>query len=354
MRRLQKWFLRFGILVKKQLTMPSFYITAGLFVLIYVLIGGSVFPSVDQNVIGLAGGGGAETARLMAELADADSIYDFRIYDSADALRLAVEGGRADCGFFFKDEVEQILNREEGAEVPELQGCVDYYYTTSTTKGEAAKESVYAVMLEASSPKILDRMIASGSLFSDTSSALIDEALAERERILAEERLFEVHFEIVNAAAAEPVQTKKTTKESENGKRLFAALIFAAALFFAAVIFRSDERAVCSVLRGERTGYRLAVVLAPLMLLALFIFAAQFFLAPADLPWVLRALVLTVPTALWAVLFTSLFKNETMYLYVSLGVVLVACVVTLTGNELPFLKSVQYLRWIFPIKYFLL
>ena len=59
-------------------------------------------------------------------------------------------------------------------------------------------------------------------------------------------------------------------------------------------------------------------------------------------------------TALWAVLFTSLFKNETMYLYVSLGVVLVACVVTLTGNELPFLKSVQYLRWIFPIKYFLL
>ncbi len=120
------------------------------------------------------------------------------------------------------------------------------------------------------------------------------------------------------------------------------------------MIFRSDERAVCSVLRGERTGYRLAVVLAPLMLLALFIFAAQFFLAPADLPWVLRALVLTVPTALWAVLFTSLFKNETMYLYVSLGVVLVACVVTLTGNELPFLKSVQYLRWIFPIKYFLL
>ena len=100
-------------------------------------------------------------------------------FSNKDELREAVAAEAVDCGFVLDERIDRAVYENEWNQVsdsmvsvPNLKGCVDYLFATSTTKGEAAKESVFTCLFDHMSEEIMMRAIDSGGIFQAPSEEL--------------------------------------------------------------------------------------------------------------------------------------------------------------------------------------
>ena len=379
MNELRKWMLRLRILIVRQLRAPSFWLIAGLILLMQVFFGSLALPAASNRVLGVFSEGEAGEAAAQKLLA-MDTVYQWKQYDSDSSLIDAVTTGEADCGFIFRKALDEALSAavpSEGAiPVPDLGESVEYVRSTTTTKGEAAKEEVYRVLLEETAPVILRNAIASGQLLQEAGEEAQNAALAEMQQVIEEDALFHVRFEIYGAqeedgtaegaateasegdATGSPGQESETRVEEPEGAvtetekgnlaALTGILVFAAALFFAAVIFRADTASVALWFREHSFLYLLMETAAPLIPACVPLVIYLLLKQAINPEKVVLLILLLLPTAVFAVLFARHIRHEAVYLFLSVFLIAAAVIFCFTAGSLPFLRTIEYIRYLLP------
>ena len=351
----KKWLCRLKILLLSQLRSPFFYLTAVLLIALQLYLGSVSLPAASNRVIGLVNGGGRYAEAVTGALLEKESAYTWKLYPSREALEDAVISGSADSGFVLDERLDVAVDRAEsadysagsgGVQVPDLSGCIDYYVSTSSTKGAAAKESVYACLFDAISPVLVKSAIRAGVLFEDSGDAVWQRALEEMQRVAEEDTLFSVRFEIYGEEEAPADESADA--EKSNLAMIAALLLFAASLLFATAKFRESSKALAIWLRKGGWIYRILEIYAPLLLTGLFLAILLFLQGLPLTSGVLLLIPVLLAAALWTSLFARLFRKEGIYLFLSVALILIAGVLTSSAGDLFFLNSVRWLRFLLP------
>ena len=317
-------FLRFRVLFAGELKNPAFLALTAAAVLLLIVMKFTVIPTASLNRIGLVNGGGGYAALTAEELLKNEGIYEYVSYPDEEALKEAVTGGKADCGFILGPAIDEAVQdsgwKKDGkVSVPELKECIGYIYTTSTTKGEAAKEEVFSALFGHLSGEIMRAAVEGGAIFKEADREMADAVLAEMARIEESGETFDVAYEEIGNA------------QRSAGKGLLwpaaALLVFASALFLAQAKFNPEQAAVAEYLRGAGFLYRTTAVLAPLLAMTLVLAAFAAFLSGNLVPHALLLFPLAAVFAVCAAFFTGLFRNRSICLFVSTAVILLASVV---------------------------
>lgn len=99
--------------------------------------------------VGFCASDSAVAAQMLLQLQERDSAYLFLSYDTVEELEEAVRAGSLECGFWAEADFDDCVAQGD------LRECVHYICTPMTTKGEVAKETVYAAFFELYSDEIL-------------------------------------------------------------------------------------------------------------------------------------------------------------------------------------------------------
>ena len=341
--------------------------------LLFYVVCASTLPSAANHTVGLVDGGGALASETVRALTENDSILDYVLYEDREALADAVVSEKVDCGFVLDDRIDAAAAAQMGGiTFPVLDGCADYLFTTSTTKGEAAKEEVYATLFGLLSESVMLHDIRTGAIFTDPDEDMAAAFLAEMRAVSDSGETFRVDYEYMGlreagdgdgeAAAGNGETTARNRKTNPGngeaarngaGAPVWPAavlMIFAAALLFSQTAFYPEQAAVTAFLRSSGFTYTVLETLSPLIPFGAAMTAAAA-AASGGLP--LRAALLApflIACALWAVLFTKLFRrSQTLCLFAAVAVILAAAVLSdgITGSAmLP--GAAKYLRFLLP------
>lgn len=122
------------------------------------------------------------------------------MYDSKEALQEDVIAGKLECGFYFSNNFEKKFEHEK------LKNSVSYLCTPLTTKGEVARETFYAALFEVYGAQMLSAR--TEQLFGDDAKAACDVLLANYEKYLKGNEVFQVNVE-----QTEAVETTEKEKQ---------------------------------------------------------------------------------------------------------------------------------------------
>ena len=350
MSAVKRWICRFRILLIRQLRSPSFWVVAALMLLLQFYISSVSLPTAMNRAVGLYQGSGVLAGKVVEDLLETKSSYKWTLYDSTEALADAVRTGEVDCGFALDEKLDAAAEKAASSlETPDLKGCVDYYYTTSSTKGASAKESVFAGVLGAVSPVILDSAVASGAIFQDAGPDVREQVQKNLETVLSGDALLTVHFEVYGGSEDENMDRETAAASpAMNAGGLAGILLFLSALLFAAARFRSDSARVSAYFRRGRALYRSLEIFAPLLVTGLIIAVLLLAGHKTGIAQVLLLVPVLFLSSVWCAGFVRFFRHEGVYLFFSTGLTVVSAVLCSSAGSLFLLNSVRWLKFLLP------
>ena len=111
-----------------------------LFILVFMMMQ-IHFPQKENVTIGIGNCNTGIAEQIAQELLNGQSVYQFRIYPKDEKLREDVMQGTIECGFLFAPDFEERYQDKS------FKKSITYIATPFSTKGEAAKETIYAAFL---------------------------------------------------------------------------------------------------------------------------------------------------------------------------------------------------------------
>ena len=354
MKQLRKWLCRMKVLLLQQFRTPVFYVILVLLSSLQIYLCSISLPAASNRVIGLVNAGGHYAEAVTNALLNEESSYVWKLYPDREALQDAVTSGSADSGFVFDERLDAAAAKAEatdyenatGIATPDLSGLVDYYVSSSSTKGAAAKESVYACLFSQMAPVVLKCAIRSGALFANPGEEVCQTALEEMQKVIEEDMLLHVRFE--TRGKEEDSSSSGEENPSASPAMIASILMFAAALLFAAAKFREGSAALYIWLRRGGWIFRALEVFAPLLPVGIALTVLLIVQGLPAKPGLLLIIPVLLLTSVWTSLFARLFRRESVYLFMSVALLLVAGILTSSAGELFFLNSVRWLRVVFP------
>lgn len=157
-------------------------------------------PQSDNVTVGIVETDGAHGKEVLEHLTQRESLFSFVMYDSKEALQEDVIAGKLECGFYFSNNFEKKFEHEK------LKNSVSYLCTPLTTKGEVARETFYAALFEVYGAQMLSAR--TEQLFGDDAKAACDVLLANNEKYLKGNEVFQVDVE-----QTEAVETTEKEKQ---------------------------------------------------------------------------------------------------------------------------------------------
>ena len=157
-------------------------------------------PQSDNVTVGIVETDGAHGKEVLQHLTQRESLFSFVMYDSKEALQEDVIAGKLECGFYFSNNFEKKFEHEK------LKNSVSYLCTPLTTKGEVARETFYAALFEVYGAQMLSAR--TEQLFGDDAKAACDVLLANYEKYLKGNEVFQVNVE-----QTEAVETTEKEKQ---------------------------------------------------------------------------------------------------------------------------------------------
>ena len=356
------------VLLKRRLRKPSFWIILACGLLVQYLLGALVLPDVRNTRVGILNGGGRYAAEVCDELKKISTQYTYCFYTDETLMRDRVSTGYLDCGFV-------LVERLDETDASSLNDRVTYISSSSTSKGPLVQEELFSVLLGYLSEGILTDLTKDGRITADISGNGVDAVIAAYRDLYGGKEVLSVFFEDSASGerrnAVDPDSSPSGSGKDESaeadagthaggGMHVAVLLIFSAALLFAADSFHASEKSICQSLRpAGRRRFRRISLLIPLCM-----FSAAVFLfcviggQAADISPLRCTLAFAagVPlTALWAALFSGLFRHEPLYLYAAVAVVFLAAVFSagqlLTVSVLT--RQIAWLKWLFPTTWYL-
>lgn len=337
-----KWI---GMTVKRQLKRPSFYVLIlGVLFLLY-LTQNVILPKTENTCVGIFAEDSWYGERIKEELLKKENGLVFVETSGAEELEQAVYRGEYDCGFVLPGALDNAVRDRD------LDESIIYVYSTATTKGFVAKESVYAVLFQYLSEEILKQESESGFLFEEKSSEAAEAVLANNEKYLNSDEIFTVEF----------VEKDNTTGEREASAvktvpGILGSCMFAAALLYGRYKFCQEYENVGKKLRQkERFSLRFSQIFIPLFMTAILL---EIFTDLAGGENLLRGifamLFLVALSTGWTLLFAALFRNEQKYLCSICGVLVLSLLICPVFSDLAvYFPAVGVLRKVFPVYYYL-
>ena len=156
-----KWIRMTG---KRQLKKPSFYLfLVGVLFLLY-LVQNMILPSAKNTRIGIFAENGIYAEKTKEALLHQEGGLAFVEVSGEEELKNAVYRGEYDCGFVLPQSLDEAMADRD------LTDSVTYIYSTASTKGMVAKESVYAVLFRFLSSELLKAESENGTLFEESST----------------------------------------------------------------------------------------------------------------------------------------------------------------------------------------
>lgn len=145
MMKLRYIFYHLKALLKKRQTW-AVIITLAFLAFVY---SGITFPSIDNTFIGVVTAGSERAEEMVNSLEERDSLYKVKAYESSEELKKDILNGTLECGFIFDGNFDNMLERGKSKHL------IEYVYSPYTTKGLAAKETVFSAFMENYSNEII-------------------------------------------------------------------------------------------------------------------------------------------------------------------------------------------------------
>ena len=361
MNELKKWNLRFRILVMRYLRAPSFLITAALMLVLQLFLGTAALPSASSRDIGLVHEGIAGNA-VAEDLLSMNGAYTWTVFDTEEELKDAVATGETDCGFVLASSLDDAVSKRPDPEtnefgMPDLSGSIHYIRSTTTTKGEAAKEEVYSALLRYLAPIVVADGVASGQLLEHTDEEARTAVTEEMKRIIEADELFKVRFEVYgDDSEAGESGTDDVGLSTDDGhaavRQVTCILLFAGLLLFASSWFRKETETILSFMRGRGWIYQVLEIFIPLLLTGVLLSIPLVTQHAVRIPQILLLVVLLIGASIWGSLFVRLFRHEAVYLFLAVVLIAAAVVFGSSAGDVPVLTTVRWIRYLLPATWF--
>ena len=352
-----KWWNRFQVLLVMQLRSASFLLSAALMLIVYLFLTSVSLPTASNRDLGIMSSKGPVSDEVVASILADEGTYHWIEYKDSTEMIEAVKTGAVDSAFYLTEKLDAAVEAVEADRttgggrilMPELKDSVVYYTSPSSTKGAAAKESVYVNILEAVTPSVLRSAVRSGTVFEDTGEEAEARITRELDKVLADDYLLHVNFEVYGGSPLDAVPGEAAERHDTGASPVVAStLLFLSALLFAAVKFRSDSASLAAWFRLEGPVFRTAEVFAPV-----FLSGAVLLIVMCAKGWIslLAGLIyfpLLLLASVWSSLFVRLFRREGVYLFLSVTLTAVSALLNSSGGTLFFFKSVRWARYLLP------
>ena len=146
---MEKGLIRYGLFLKQQLKKVTFWMEMLLLILLLWVVQKSVVPDQANRTVVLYCREDAEAQKLVKALMAQDSYFRFCKVTSREDAEKMVQEGSAECGFLCSDDFTDKLQNGETDEL------ITYVSSVFTTKGEVAKEMVFAAFFPLYSEEII-------------------------------------------------------------------------------------------------------------------------------------------------------------------------------------------------------
>ena len=364
---LKRWCRYYLLLQKRHLKSPRVYCLMALCLLFLYVFQNVVFPTSYRMEYGIYVNGAECADDVLAVLAQ-DPLYRYVLTDSREALMDEVRAGRLDCGFVFDQRMDTVTNLKS------LNKLIDYITSTSTSKGGVIRELVFAAFVQSAMKQTLTAVADAGESYVPPDGAYAGEIQEIYDGYMKGDQTLQVIFETVDAS--ETVHTEEEKEAAAAAEfslsdvslldkflALSVTLIFIAAIIFARVRFLTECRRMQNAMRGlDRAFWPFFNILAQLIPVAAAILAVYLaglalygVLTPAKAMLSIPVFALyTLVCAIWAFIYSGIFKKEAMYLGSILGVIVLGVVTVKPFFRVGmFVPAINILKWLFPMNYLL-
>ena len=363
-----RWGRFYLLLQKRHLKNVKVYCLCALCLLFLYVFQNVVFPTSYRMDYGVWVDD-AQCAEEVISILMKDDLYNCVLTGSRQELYDEVRAGRLDCGFVFDSRMDAFNTMKI------RPGIIDYIISTSTTKGTILREKVFAAYVQSIFRQVLTAVADSGRSYLDTDEHSAEELNGLFRDYMGGEETLQVIFETVDAKETAPMSDANARINAaaeyslsdvsllDKFLALCATLIFVAAIIFGRTRFSTECRRMQNAMRGsDRSVWPFLSILAQVLHVSVTITAAYIaglaiygVLTPAKALWAIFVFaVYAVVCALWASVYSRLFKKEAMYLGSIIGVIGLALVTVRPFFRMGmFLPAVNILKWLFPINYLL-
>lgn len=341
---MEKYITWYRMILKIWLRQKSSPVLIAGMLSLLLLITGIRIPDSSNVKVGLYNADGQFAKRIEKKLLDSGSVFEFESYSDEEALKDAVIGGKIECGFIFKEGMEQKLNRAGGRS----RDLITYVVTPLTIKGSVAKETVYAAFLEEYSEKILLRE--EETVFGGENPEVSGLLLEKNAGFLKGDQIFNISFAYVKAGEAAETEDKGAQTFPIRG--IVALFVFIAVFLEYGKTFSKKAAAFENALPGkEAVRFRFVRYLAAASVPAVFGLAG--ILLSGSGQAILRdcfgMLALMFLTAFWMVIAGGAFRKELSYSAWMMPLVLSQLLLCPLFVDISrYVPAVRYLRLLFP------
>lgn len=290
-------------------------------------------------------------SEVMDALAERESVFSFEEADSLEEARRQVISGQAECAFELRPDFRERLREMD------VKGLVTYYAASFTTKGEVAKETLYAALLPMESEIFLE--LAAPVLYENADGELLSDLKERQQEYLEGTQIFtleEIGFLEDGEYEKEPLLEAELKTQPVRGTLALFLFLF---LFFSAGEIQSGEYSGFLLVldRRKKLYFSLAYCLSAVTLPGI----AAFFLlcsksGAADIfPELVRFLFFIAYSVVWCIAVSSLLRTRERYLACAAALLLLnvlLCPVYMDASG--YFPVIGYLRFFLPVGVYLM
>ncbi len=198
MQKYVKWYL---LLVKAQVRRLETWLVLISMSILVILVAGVTMPDISNTTVLVFCQNENVQNEVMECLEKKNSIFDFKIANSEQALKAEVHAGKVECGFVIEDDIkDRFANLQQ-------ENAVTYYGSSFSVKGEVAKETIYSALLEMMSEILLRKN--AQELYKDVDETMLEELLKRQQEYINSNELFRI--EEVMVGEKQETKRKETT-----------------------------------------------------------------------------------------------------------------------------------------------
>lgn len=333
-----------GLLIKAAFTRKRNWILWGMWILILWLLVSLRIPESNQCQVGIWYPDTRDATQIAELLQNEEDSLLFVRYEQKEDLEKAVLEGQLDCGFIMQKDLDDRIQAEN------LRQSILYLYTPFTTKGEIAKEYVYAAYMKVYDPVFLQTQV-EGMLQSSEDAEKVNAYLASRSlEYRNSDVLFDMELYEMNGSVQEGSKPKKDVMVGIMGILLFA--------FLGMQMFgeeRAGYRLYFQMIPGRaRLSFGiadyLAQVLVPLVILLVFVFGVR-----GEQAWYLLLLRVIVMIGLMGcyleLVWTQGWKEDTKRVIILVADAIMLLINPIIVDLAVWIPIVSWIRYLTPIWY---
>lgn len=192
---MEKIIVRYSIFLKLSLKNKMMWLYVLLMVCVALLFSKVVISDNDNTTVMLYGES-TEAEQVIMRLTASESVFSFVEAETEYDLEEKVRSGAAECGFVFHDGFEK--NFSDGK-----KGGIDFATSPFTVKGIAAKETVFAAIMEIYAGDLIGNE--AGNIFKDKDGGL-ERTMQYYNNIVHSDEVFNVKYEKIDGVATQNIR----------------------------------------------------------------------------------------------------------------------------------------------------